>query len=236
MNVYFDLNMVGNCCVQIIGTTQNYDDFSYKNTYTINVIKYISTKDTNILKTIIVSHVDSEGNELEDKTQFHLSKDGHYVIEHLIIPNKDFIDTLNDYSTYDCLYATDGYKFYKKNSNETKWQECDINDIITSEFKKTTISKASQDTFSICILNKKYLELCKNQFCKLTQNPCLHVKELHNFELDLLWMGINAIKYNVEFGNLFQAQLLLEEIISCTGISLLHKSVTNKKINDCGCL
>jgi hypothetical protein len=50
-------------------------------------------------------------------------------------------------------------------------------------------------------------------------------------------MGINAVKYNVELGNLFQAQSLLEEMISCTGISLLHKSRINKKVsNDCGCL
>jgi len=49
-------------------------------------------------------------------------------------------------------------------------------------------------------------------------NHCLSAQKAHDLEIDLIWMSMNAIKYNIEFGMLQQAQALLEEILKCTGI------------------
>ena len=45
---------------------------------------------------------------------------------------------------------------------------------------------------------------------------------------------MNAVKYNIEFGMLLQAQSLLEELTKCTGVSKLQGSTLNKNTNH-GC-
>lgn len=247
MTVYFDLSIVQDCTLNIQDTTQQFNEylaedsdlyvqlgrFKYTDTYTVNVIKYIpSNLEPQLLDTIITPHVHEGIPMYCDEACFSLPKDGHYVIEHLIMPSKECVDKLPNQSEYEVLYATDGDNFYKK--VEGIWQPCEIVDILDSELPKTTISKASQDTFSICLLNNKYLELCKEQFCKLVKNPCLDASNAHDFELDLIWMGMNAVKYNIEFGMLLQAQSLLEELTKCTGVSKLQGSTLNKNVNH-GC-
>jgi hypothetical protein len=138
-----------------------------------------------------------------------------------------------DPTIYDFVYATDGINFFKliENSFE-KCSVLELTDINTD--LKTTISKASQETFSLCLLNNKYLELCKQQFDKLISSRCKTKTDLSS-DLDLIWVSLNAIKYNVELGMLTQAQSLLEDVYSCTGISQLINNLTKSNNYGCGC-
>lgn len=250
MNVYFDLALTQDCVLQIQDTTQQFPDtylaedakdyitprvFKYTDTYTVNVIKYVpSNGDTTILEVIITPHVDEETIMYCDEACYTLPKDGHYIIEHLIIPSKDCVDSVVNPEHYKTIFATDGTNFLKKESSD--WVTCDIEEILKEAENSTTVSMASQDTFSICLLNKRYLELCKQHLCKLMSNHCLSSQQAHDLELDLIWMSMNAIKYNIEFGMLTQAQALLEEILKCTGITKLRGSNLNDKKNyGCNC-
>ena len=88
------------------------------------------------------------------------AKDGHYIIDHIIIPSINCVQSNVNPQNYDFIYATDGVNFFKLVENS--FEECSILELteINSDLK-TTISKASQETFSLCLLNNKFLELSK---------------------------------------------------------------------------
>lgn len=243
MTTYFDLSIISDCNLQISDSTQNYnqylpDDsneyitagrFKYRETYTINVIKYVSTTETEILTTIITPHVDEHDRVMYlDEACYKLFKDGHYIIEHIILPNLECALRTKDVHSKG-VYATDGQNFYVLNGDELK--PITIEDLLEVDIEGTSISKSTQETFSLCILNNKYLELCKQEFTSLINNACPN-KQARNLDIDLVWMAINAIKYSIEFGMLTQAQAMLEEIFRCTGIAKLNK---NNKTGNHGC-
>lgn len=236
MNIYFNLNLISNCTLQISDSTQEYDEylpqgsnlymtpgrFKYEETYTVNVIKYVSTEKTEILTTIITPHKNNNGDIMYlDETCYNLTKDGHYVIEHLILPNLDCALKTKNVHSNGGVYATDGNNFFVLVDND-EFKPISIEDLLEVDTKNTSISKSTQETFSLCILNNKYLELCKQEFINLTHNPCY--KTPHNSDIDLVWIAMNAIKYSIEFGMLTQAQSMLEEIFRCTGIAKLNKN------------
>ena len=188
MNTTFDLSITQDCVLLIQDTTQSYCEncnkeyleedsnlyvtkgrFKYSDTYTINVIKYVSSNDDilntggTIEKVLITPHVDNAGLIMYcDEAMYDLKKDGHYVIDHLIIPSLQCINNLieKEYEIipeYDYIYATDGINFYKYINNN--YTVCSIDELISINSDSTTISKSSQDTFSICNLHKCYLNL-----------------------------------------------------------------------------
>lgn len=241
---YFNLSIISDCVLQISDTTQEYNEylpddsneyitpgrFKYKDTYTINVVKYVSTQKTEILTTTITSHVNENGDIMYlDEACYNLAKDGHYIIEHIILPNLECArNSKNAHSKG--VYATDGNNFYVLTNND-EFKLITLEDLLNVDTEYTSISKSIQETFSLCILNNKYLELCKQEFMNLIQNPCFN-KQTHNSNIDLVWMAMNAIKYSIEFGMLTQAQSMLEEIFRCTGIAKLNK---NNKTGNHGC-
>jgi hypothetical protein len=87
----------------------------------------------------------------------------------------------------------------------------------------------------MCHTKKRYLELCKEYLCTLIKNPCMNKNEVHNLNIDLIWMSLNAIKYYIEFGMLNPAQALLEEIYKCTGITNLASTCKNEINYGCKC-
>jgi hypothetical protein len=89
--------------------------FKYTDTYTVNVIKYVpSNGDTTTLEVIITPHVDEGTIMYCDEACYTLPKDGHYIIEHLIIPSKDCVDSVVNPEHYLTIFATDGINFLKK--------------------------------------------------------------------------------------------------------------------------
>lgn len=247
MNVYFNLNLISNCTLQISDSTQEYGEylpeesnlyitvgrFKYVDTYTVNIIKSVEVKKTDIVSTIITPHVDDEGTPLFcDETCYYLSKDGHYIIDHMIVPSIECVQNNVDINLYDFVYATDGINFFKL--VEGNFEECSVEELIevNSELR-TTVSKASQDTFSLCLLNNRYLELCKQHIDQLMIDRC---KTKPSLDLDLIWLSLNAIKYYVELGMLSQAQSLLEDVYSCTGVSqLINNNLNNSTNHGCNC-
>lgn len=250
MNVTFDLSIVQNCVLKIKDTTQEYNEYleednnyyvrlgryKYSDTFTINVIKYQSTTSLDILDTIITPHKLNDELMHLDEAYFTLPKDGHYVIDHIILPGLDWFvsqkqlqnNVLDDYQH---LYLTDGLEFYKYKNGEL--QKCSIIEILEINPEGTSISKSSQNTFSICHLHNCYLESCKNQFTKLMKQACHRKEEVLNTEIDLVWLVLNAIKYNIEFGYLENAQSILEDITRCSNLCNKPKN-TNKYGCQCG--
>lgn len=247
MNVTFNLSIIHDNVLQIQDTTQEYDEylkednnnyfrlgrFKYSDTYTINVINYNGSKQYEQLEVIVTPHKDSNDVCFLDEAYYVLPKDGHYIIDHIILPSTHTIEYLIENSTiidnYTGVYSTDGEKFYElvkvQSDDQTHYEfvECELMKILEINPTNTTISKSKQDTFSICYLNKQYLELNNKAF--QNYKKC---QEIKNLDIDLTWMVINAIKYNIECGFLRQAQTLLEEVMHC-------KTNNSQKNNGCKC-
>lgn len=246
MNIYFDLAITQEGVLQIEDQTQAFNEylpedsnfyitpgrFKFSDTYTINIIKQVTTETTNVLDVIITSHINKDGELMHcDETYYPLIKDGHYIIEHIIIPSLDCLNKI-DIESYNFVYGTDGIDIYKWNG--VNYEKCSELDLLEDVEGHNTISRSSQETFSLFHLNQTYLKLCKEHLYKLMKNLCASKEDAHDLELDLMWLSLNAIKYNVEFGMLNQAQQLLEEIYKCTGISKLVNNDLNTD-NQYGC-
>lgn len=245
MNLSFNLSIDSKGILCIQDTTQEYNEyleensdfyirlgrFKYSDTNTINVIKYVSSNQIQILKTIITKHkIDGEIAYL-DEAYYELNKDGHYLIEHIVLPTVEwFNEHKNDpiINEYTGLYLTDGNFIYKYSNN--RLEKCDIEEITEIDTDKTSISKSTQETFSIELLYKCYLEQCKKRLDVLSKQDCSDTSNNSLFDLNLLQLSIAAIKYNVEFGYLNQAQCILERITKCG--NLCNQS---KKIEYYGC-
>lgn len=233
MNTTFTLSIVENSVLKITDTTQQAGEYlsednnnyvipgkiKYSDACTVNVISYKSSnQQEQLIETIITPHV-QDGEILElDEAYHNLTKDGHYLVKHFIIPTVTWLDEQmqqpgNDLQgMYEYIYVSDGYKFYKL--VDQKLEECDVQEILEVNANLTTISQSEQETFSVCFLHKCYLNLCKTKFEKMIKQRCF-TKYDQDFNIDLIWMGINAIKINTEFGYLSQAQSVLEDLVSC---------------------
>jgi hypothetical protein len=109
MKLTFKLSIVQDCVLQIKDTTREYNSleyldenenrynhrgrFKYSDTFTVNVIKYkkyLANK-PEIVETIITPHSTETS---EDEAYHSLIKDGHYIIDHIILPSIDLADKL----------------------------------------------------------------------------------------------------------------------------------------------
>ena len=82
----FNLSIVDKNILKITGTPEA-QDTNYKNSYTVNVIKYQPSYpgDGIILETLIAPH-DKEYSE----SLHTLTKDGHYIIDSLIVYDEEY--------------------------------------------------------------------------------------------------------------------------------------------------
>ena len=102
----------------------------------------MKNKGINILETIITPHLDEDGVIVYlDEAYYSLQQDGHYIIDHLVIPNVQCVKEKTNPSDYEVRYACDGEKFYKIIGNLAT--DCDLIEILESEAEKTTVSKSS---------------------------------------------------------------------------------------------
>lgn len=208
--------------------------YKYSQTYTINVINYISVNENQLIHTIVNDHT-----IYLDEVFYSSDKDGHYVFNHFIVPSLEWLQEQISSSNTELLtskqiFVTDGNDLYQYVSGELVKQNVQILQEINLE--NTTISGASREEFSICYLYQCYINLCKQIF-EIGQIRCTNrnddIQDLI-FKRDFLWMTINIIKYYVEFNQLEEAQRLLETVNFCG--TFCEQNNTNIKYSSrCGC-
>lgn len=220
----FNLSIIDKNILKITGTPEA-QDTNYKNSYTVNVIKYQPSYpgDGVILETLIAPH-DKEYSE----SLHTLTKDGHYIIDSLIVYDVEYAISENL-----SVYCTDGTNIYKLFNGEYQIDENgnkisrDIIELLN--VNDESIKKYSQDTFSICFLHECYLSLCNNKFKQLMKNRCSKLED-NSFDLDLVGLSLSAIRYNLEFGYMNTAQTIVEDLYRCVNVCKI-----NSDKNECGC-
>lgn len=207
--------------------------YKYSQTCTINIIEYSALEEKSILKTMFTDH-----SSHLDETFYNLEKDGHYTVHHFILPTVEWLEEELNYATnilkYNrSIYVTDGYKIYYYADGELI--EKDPKVLIEINIEDSTISKCVKDTFSICYLYECYISLCKEIFNNSTLkclNRNINLQDLI-FKRDFLWMTINVLEYYAEFGQLREAQRILETVNYCG--TFCQSTRSQIKSSGCGC-
>ena len=226
------------------GIRNSIRNYTYNDSVTINTI---STLDAKGIETFSAYTVNIHNNAI-DSTSHLLYKDGLYLVSHIIIPNKQWFDYISstypaDLENYSAIYYYDitSNKLYKYESGTNV--EINIQELLLASYewsgvvtdKPTTIIRANKNTFIMYYLNECFAKICKTLLTDLYTSTCTSKENYSKgiFTRDLLWMAINAIKYNIEILQLYEAQRILENINFCTS-DCAYTSLNNYN-NGCGC-
>lgn len=246
----FKISKSGTSGILIEGTETQYTaengvrfslrQYTYSDTITLNALVKVSASG---LETFQNSAINLHCTTCVDSTSFGLTKDGLYLINHLIIPNDTWFNYVisgyeNELNTmYDFVFyynTTDG-KFYKY-SNGTS-AVVTIAEILVADHDtpdgtdSTTIVRADKNTFVMYKLNDCFNSVCKDILIALPNSPCVKSSTLSAkmYERDVMWMGINVIKYYIEQIQLFEAQRILETLTACNLCEITSNT------SNCGC-
>lgn len=184
------------------------DDFEYAYTETIsvNLIVPVSSDETENWNK--VTYEINEHTSEFDHSIVELNKDGLYKIIRLIIPTiqkGDYNGVIAEKINNDWVFKVNGV------------QE-DIKDIVQNDEIDKFIDH--QYTFFLQHLKTCYFDKVQNYLEEYCRNKC-------NLDIDtnIIWIGINVIQYLLDLGHIFEAQLILEKLQSCSGFcTTSHKS------------
>ena len=240
MNPIFEICKTKACGITITGL--EYEDHQYSDSLTQTKYRFIDCVTVNMMipvnqigeegdiTYIINKHdniveVDSETHYL-DKTEMEFPKDGLYRIVHMIIPTKTWYDSLDNPNFSKHIYLYNENKFYKL--SDRVLQEIELKEILYANIESTAYQD-SQYTFCTCRLQECFYKFCREYFAKVCSNKCIS-QDISN--RDILWIGINTIKYLLDLGKYYEAQGVLESLTGCTG---LCKQSIKVKDNGDGC-
>lgn len=207
--------------------------FKYSETCTINIIQRNRIGKSETIDTLFTDH-----SSYLDEQYYDIEQDGHYTIYHCILPTYEWfqkeIEKPDNLTKKDInIYFTDGKQIYNYCNNKIEVVESAVLAIVNTE--NTTISRVCADEFMIYQLYDCYINLCKLLFNDLG----IRCKKSGDFDeitykRDFLWMTINVLKYQVEFGNFNEAERILEEVNYCGGFCN-GSEVRPKQGSGCGC-
>ena len=218
-------------------------NYYYNESVTINTLTSSTSHATETFEEFnVVDHATSP----IDSSVFNLSKDGLYEISHIILPTQVWLtniiahgDILSDSYKSVYYYNTDTLKFYLYNNGVST--EVTIQDILASDpaptnpsALTTTVIRGDKNTFIMCYITECFNNVCKDLLGKLpyTCNKNKLADAIYN--RDILWMGINVIKYCLDLSQLYEAQRFLEELNRC-GILCASSTELTNLFTGCGC-
>ena len=225
--------------VSNIYSTRNY---KYSESVTINALFTLASDTTEtFISSDIVNHIDTS----VDSTEFTLAKDGLYRVSHIILPSQIWLNNILETSSASLdkykliyFYNTTDSKLYKYSAGTRI--EVLLNEILISETAPisdveltTTVVRSDADTFMMSYINECFGNLCKDLLLNLPTSCNKDKLKEKIYNKDILWMGINVIKYCLDMSKLYEAQDYLEKIISC-GI-YCNKSTRLNNTSNCGC-
>ena len=177
--------------------------------------------------------------------------DGYFKLNYIVLPNKQWFEANKNLHAAEyiqgCYFLDQDHIYKYDKSNKNLYVEVPEKDIITIlnsidtdhpsiDLNETTLTIVRNDYVSICHLKKCFINLCKQIFDKRLFDKCAYRGKIDPqliYNRDLVWMTINIISYLTEFGQLDEAQRIIELITSCNGICKQYYREAN--INGCGC-
>lgn len=259
MDSIFKICKSGTCGVVVSGLEKDNDEYlnedgevvvstreyAYSQTITLNVLSGIrSSGDETIQSSDIVVHT----IDCIDESEFEMSIDGLYAITHMIVPTNEWLQYVIDrdptaLTAYHSIYYYDipsgAFMKYTGSSSEevTISYLMAVNATPPSSIveKTTTLIRGDKSTFCICYINDCFYKLCKELLISLTSTCRNKTDDIKSqiYNRDILWMGINVIKYLIELKQFYEAQRVLEDITQCNGLCKSQTKIIGG--SGCGC-
>lgn len=184
-----------------------------------------------------------------ERTQFTVTKDGYYVLTHVIIPTlnwyeEEYAHSDNSYkNNFEEIYVFDVdkkeiFKVKEDNKELSNPKSINILDIKNVDVQNTSLYKCYIDVFYTGFLQRCYINYCKKLFKKLIKvenYTCLNDNDQDLiYARDFLWMTLNIINYQVGFKQYLEAQRVLDTVNFCGGFC---KEIDQygRLTSSCGC-
>lgn len=207
--------------------------YKYSKTVTLNTILKVNINEAILQDVLIHTHEDSI-----DVGNFHVDEDGYYVINHFVLPTKEWYDSylqsqdqeLKDFIKEGIYFIQDN-KLKKVVNNEI--QDAEVKELLERNYEGTNILHCKIDVFFNGNLQQCFINYCKKLYDSLlnTCKPSNYDSDI--YARDFIWMTLNIIDYLVGFKQFLEAERIIEQFKSCGGFC--QNTDTHKNYSSCGC-
>ena len=206
--------------------------YKYSRTVTLSTILKVGMEEAVLQDVLIHKHKDEV-----DTCNFHVDDDGYYVINHYVLPTKEWCESYLKSTDTELaefiangIYYVDEDKLYKIVSGEV--EEAEVKELLERNYEGTNVLQCKIDLFFNGNLQQCYINYCKKIYDSLL-NKC-NKSDYNNdiYARDFIWMTLNIIDYLVGFKQYMEAERVIEQFNSCG--SFCQNSNTSNH-SSCGC-
>ena len=207
--------------------------YKYSKTVTLNTILKVNIDEAILQDVLIHTHEDNV-----DVCNFHVDEDGYYVINHFVLPTKEWYDSylqsqdqeLKDFIKEGIYFIQDN-KLKKVVNDEI--QDAEVKELLERNYEGTNILHCKIDVFFNGNLQQCFINYCKKLYDSLlnTCKPSNYDSDI--YARDFIWMTLNIIDYLVGFKQFLEAERIIEQFKSCGGFC--QNTDTHKNYSSCGC-
>lgn len=207
--------------------------YKYSKTASLNTILKVNMDEAILQDVLIHQHEDDV-----DVCNFHVDEDGYYVVNHFVIPTREWYDDyLDNTDTELSEFISEGIYFIEDNKLmkvvKGEITEAEVKELLERNYEGTNILHCKIDIFFNGNLQQCYINYCKKIYDSLL-NKCKSAGyDSDIYARDFIWMTLNIIDYLVGFKQFMEAERIIEEFKTCGGFC--SSSSTNKPYSDCGC-
>lgn len=207
--------------------------YKYSKTVTLNTILKVNMEEAVLQDILIHKHEDDV-----DVCNFHVEDDGYYIVNHYVLPTKEWYDSFIQNPDQDILdfissgiYFIDNDKLYKAVNGEIK--EAEVKELLERNYDGTNILHCKIDIFFNGNLQQCYINYCKKIYDSLLNKCKQQGFDSDIYARDFIWMTLNIIDYLVGFQQFMEAERIIEQFRTCGGFC--NSNNNNIKYKDCGC-
>lgn len=227
LNINIHETVAGDLFVKELAGEQGFYDkvIPFNQSVSITVLKRVTTKTSEIVKAFIHNHAVTEVSN-----KFKVKNDGWYEITHVILPVLQWAEQQE--SLPDRVYASDGRSLFIIDNNVIT--EVTVEDFLKDQELQLCLGMVQKSVFVLFNLWQCYFNYVKRMLeaeCS-KDNSCSDCNDEGTKNRNLIWIFLNALQYHVHFGELQEAQELLESISGCNS---LCSNEMFSKLYDCGC-
>lgn len=207
--------------------------YKYSKTVTLNTILKVNIDEAILQDVLIHTHEDNV-----DVCNFHVDEDGYYVINHFVLPTKEWYDSYLQSQDQELknfikegIYFIQDNKLKKVVNNEI--QDAEVKELLERNYEGTNILHCKIDVFFNGNLQQCFINYCKKLYDSLlnTCKPSNYDSDI--YARDFIWMTLNIIDYLVGFKQFLEAERIIEQFKSCGGFC--QNTDTHKNYSSCGC-
>ena len=171
---------------------------------TVNLVSTITSgyKYIHVIEKVTTTEVTLENSEFtESSSSYDLLTDGYYNIIEIKLPD----------SYSEGIYYIDGETIYSPVGVIT------LEELLEVDVEGTNILREDNDYFLYYFLETYYIDLIQSKFLK-SICTCSCVNSQDRVTIDTLTMGLELIKKLVEYLQYMEAERMIEQLSTCSGI------------------